>query len=336
MTATSHRTTPRLAGKLALAALALAAAGAGVVGADDRAPVEFTAASVNQTGGVFVPVTPVRILDTRNGIGGTSARLGSYELAVAGQHGVPADAIAVMINVTATDADAESYLTVQPAGGAIQLVSSVNFKPGQQVANGVTVKLGDNGGLWISNSVGQAHVIVDLAGYFVPGSGSPGPQGPQGPQGPAGQNGAAGADGADGAQGPAGTADLASYISVVNTSNPVIAVVLGGTNVPLPTLGGQKSITVDGTNTMLTVANTGTYRLSYCISTTSALLASTRLTVNGSQLNGSELVPANAVSSYCRETIAALSAGDVISLQLFGLLGAATLNVAELNIEQID
>ena len=40
--------------------------------------------------------------------------------------------------------------------------------------------------------------------------------------------------------------------------------------------------------------------------------------------------------SFCRETISALDAGDAVSLQLYGLLGAATLNVAELNIEQID
>src|SRR5688500_16460253 len=93
------------------------------------------------SGNGFTPVTPTRVLDTREGMNPLGARL----LTVAGVGEVPDDARAVVLNVTATEANAASYLTLQPAGEGARLVSSVNFEAGETIANSVTVRVGTEG-----------------------------------------------------------------------------------------------------------------------------------------------------------------------------------------------
>lgn len=161
--------------------------------------------------------------------------------------------------------------------------------------------------------------------------GATGAQGPAGTQGPAG---ATGATGPTGAQGPAGTA-LSSYGAFVNDTGAIIAVLLGGTSVPLTQVTAQ-GLTLSG-STSVVVSEAGTYRLSYCVQTVSATLASSRLTRNGASLSGSVLMPSSSTSALCRSTMGALGAGDAISLQLFGLLGAVTLQAggAELILERL-
>lgn len=174
----------RLVGRFGRVALALGLL-AGAVGGGSAGAGHATVAGAIPlaSGGVFVDVDPVRVLDTRFGIGGQNGPLGSYDLQITGVNGVPAEATAVVLNMTATDASEVTYLTVQPSGQPPQNVSSANLGPGQTVANLVAVKIGTNGKVWIHNAAGTAHVIADLAGYFVPGSGSVGPAGPPGPAG---------------------------------------------------------------------------------------------------------------------------------------------------------
>jgi hypothetical protein len=102
-------------------------------------------------------------------------------------------------------------------------------------------------------------------------------------------------------------------------------VVLGGTDVPLPNSQVLSGVTVDGTNTTFTVPGTAAYQVSYCVRTTSALLMSTRLVVNGSSATQTDISPGTAMNTFCRGAIMNLSAGDQIRLQLYGLLGAAIL-----------
>jgi hypothetical protein len=78
--------------------------------------------------------------------------------------------------------------------------------------------------------------------------------------------------------------------------------------------------------------------MQYCVRTTSALLASTRLTINGSPLNGTAVSPGTAQTVWCRSAITNATAGDVVNVQMFGLLGAATLmnpGGAEMVIERL-
>lgn len=121
-------------------------------------------------GARITPVNPVRLVDTRAG-----GRLGANKVLtvpVAGQAGVPGDAIGAIVNVTVVDACAPGYLTVYPAGlAAVPNASNANFRTGQVVAGLAFVKLGAGGALSVLASA-QTDVLVDLMGYLHPTQGS--------------------------------------------------------------------------------------------------------------------------------------------------------------------
>ncbi len=114
-------------------------------------------------------------------------------------------------------------------------------------------------------------------------------------------------------------------MNATNTTGATIAVILGGTPVPLPDSQVLDGFTVNGANDTFTVPVTGTYMVTYRVSTTAALLMSSRVLRNGTTLPASTFSPVASVSSYSATTFAALNAGDTLQLQLFGLLGAAVL-----------
>lgn len=119
---------------------------------------------------VFVPLTPARILDTRVGVGGVTGPIASgssFEMQVAGQGGVPANATGVVMNVTATETTAAGYITVWPAGETQPIASNLNVNPGQDVPNLVTMKLGAAGRLSVFNFGGPLQIVADVAGYYV-------------------------------------------------------------------------------------------------------------------------------------------------------------------------
>jgi len=114
-------------------------------------------------------------------------------------------------------------------------------------------------------------------------------------------------------------------MSALNTTGQTIAVILGGTDVPLPSEQNLDGFTVNGANTVFIVPDTGTYLISYRINFTTDLLLTSRIRRNGTTLPGSTFSPAAAVDSYAATLIAALSAGDNLELQLAGSAGAAVL-----------
>src|SRR4051794_39830556 len=120
-------------------------------------------------GAAFHPQTPARVLDTR-GPGDESikpvAAGGTVTLAVAGAGGVPADATAVVVNVTATNTTRSGYLTVWPAGEPRPTASNLNFVAGQTVPNLVVAKVGAGGKVSIFNFTGATDVVVDIMGWF--------------------------------------------------------------------------------------------------------------------------------------------------------------------------
>jgi len=70
-------------------------------------------------------------------------RSSSISVTVAGQGGVPAgQAVGVVMNVTATQSSATSYLTIYPTGQSRPLASDLNFVPNQTVPNLVASELG--------------------------------------------------------------------------------------------------------------------------------------------------------------------------------------------------
>ncbi len=86
---------------------------------------------------------------------------------IAGRGSVPANATAVIANVTAVDPTAWGFLSVWPAGAAQPTASNLNFLAGQTVPNLVMIKLGAGGAISIANGPGATHVLVDVMGYVV-------------------------------------------------------------------------------------------------------------------------------------------------------------------------
>jgi len=127
--------------------------------------------------GHFQPVTPTRLLDTRQatqGIGTLGAGR-TVTVSVAGQQGLPTSGVsAVALNLTSTNASRASYLSVWPAGQARPPTSNVNFAPWQTVANRVVVPLGSGGAIQLYNSEGSADAIVDVTGWYSDAGGVPG------------------------------------------------------------------------------------------------------------------------------------------------------------------
>jgi hypothetical protein len=126
----------------------------------------------------YTAVTPYRLADTRTDSGqplaGQHLGAGAVDsVPVVGVDGVPAGATAAVLNVTATNPTSASYLTVYPGPG-LPLVSNLNVVPGQTVANLVTVPIGADGHVRVFNQSGTTDVVVDLEGYFVPGTGPSG------------------------------------------------------------------------------------------------------------------------------------------------------------------
>ena len=140
----------------------------------------YTCGPALPAGSRFHPVDPTRILDSRlgNGWSGQVAAGAPRELQVTGLGGannVPANASAVVMNVTATGSSAGSFLTAWPAGVAKPNASNLNFGAGQTIPNLVTVKLGvgaSAGRLAFATAVGSVDVIGDVVGYFDDGVGS--------------------------------------------------------------------------------------------------------------------------------------------------------------------
>lgn len=118
----------------------------------------------------YLSTSPIRVLDTRTGTGGTLGKVqgGAHiVLKVAGANGVPAGVRGAVLNVTTTDhIGPESFLTIYPAGTGLPLASNLNFVSGQTRANLVFARLDVDGTVSIYNNLGATHVVADLQGWF--------------------------------------------------------------------------------------------------------------------------------------------------------------------------
>jgi hypothetical protein len=134
--------------------------------------------------GTYSPLTPVRICDTRAGnpstLSGSAAQCNGTNNAgsaiaggttkvinVAGLFGVPADASAVILNVTAVSPGSLGYLTLFPTGAIQPVTSNLNYSAGAVVPNLVEVGTGTSGRVSIF-SLATSDVVVDLQGYVSP------------------------------------------------------------------------------------------------------------------------------------------------------------------------
>ncbi|MBI5087784.1 MAG: DUF1501 domain-containing protein [Actinobacteria bacterium] len=121
----------------------------------------------------FVPLMPTRVFDTRDGTGGRTTPVGpreTWSFAIRGSYTVPADAVAVALNLTSVDATMPTFVTVWPSGLGRPLASNLNPVPGRVVPNLVIVRLGSDGAIQMYNNSGSVDLVADLVGYFAPSS----------------------------------------------------------------------------------------------------------------------------------------------------------------------
>ena len=146
-----------------------------VVGGFLTVPALVPAASADDMAGGFTPVSPARLLDTRNGTGAIKARIGAGKtvtVRVTGLGGVPASGVsAVALNVTVTQPSANGYVTAYPAGSSRPTASNLNFAKGATVSNLVLARVGSGGRVTLYNgATGTVDLIADVAGYHRDGS----------------------------------------------------------------------------------------------------------------------------------------------------------------------
>ena len=127
-------------------------------------------------GSTFIPVNPIRIMDTRSGAGDATGPIavgGVVALPVAGAGGVPTTGVtAVALSVTATAPTAGGFLTAYPDGTPLPVTSNVNYATGQTITNGVIVPVGADGKVdFYAGGAGAVQIIADVTGYFTTATG---------------------------------------------------------------------------------------------------------------------------------------------------------------------
>ena len=155
----------------------------------------------------FHPMAPVRLLDTRTGLGIAEGPMSpgdgrlddpnpwnradatrAHELKVTGAAGIPESGVAaVLLNVTVVDPVNDGFLTVgpRPAGrgevfddqnsyAAWPSSSNLNIRTGETAPNMVLVRVGAGGKIRFHLDSSTAHILADVAGWFS----SVAPEGP--------------------------------------------------------------------------------------------------------------------------------------------------------------
>jgi outer membrane protein assembly factor BamB len=122
---------------------------------------------------MYHPIDPVRIADTRTGLGVPAGRLAAGQTITVTVQGataaVPSTGVtAAAVTVTAISPSGATYLSVYPTGGANgSATSALNAVPGAPTPNLVISKVDSQGRLSVYNAGGTVDVAVDLDGYFA-------------------------------------------------------------------------------------------------------------------------------------------------------------------------
>ncbi|HEX3090658.1 MAG TPA: hypothetical protein VHQ23_18535, partial [Ilumatobacteraceae bacterium] len=126
------------------------------------------ASAVSSDVGLFIPVAPARLLDSRVApLGALPGRNRTAEVRVAGLFGLPATGVgAVVVNATVTQTAAAGFFALWPARTYLPNASSLNAtRAGQTIANHVITPVSTAGfGFYTENG---AHLVVDLAGWYT-------------------------------------------------------------------------------------------------------------------------------------------------------------------------
>jgi hypothetical protein len=123
----------------------------------------------------FVAITPCRVADSRgNGFTGaygppSLAADTTRNFTITGQCGIPGSAVAVSFNFGALNVGSGGDLRVFPAGGAVPLVSTLNYNANTpNIANAAVTPLGTGGAITVLPDATTIDLIIDVNGYYTP------------------------------------------------------------------------------------------------------------------------------------------------------------------------
>ena len=148
--------------------------------AEQSGPVSAATASVDcapqPTGGAattaplvsYTAINPVRLVDTRNNVGGVNAEIEpgcTMRVSIGGD--VPATAQAVSLSLTAVSAVAD-FFTVYPCASGRPETSNLNSRAGVPTPN-LVVAIPDANRQICIYSHGRSHLIIDLGGWWSDG-----------------------------------------------------------------------------------------------------------------------------------------------------------------------
>jgi hypothetical protein len=132
------------------------------------------------TAGAFHAVTPVRVYDSRSALpaqglletakprtirvaDGRNTETGQITVADV----VPVGATAISCNITVTDTYGSGYAVVNPGTNAQVGSSTINWQPGQVLANAIIVGIdADRQVTLVVGGGGVTNIVVDVSGYF--------------------------------------------------------------------------------------------------------------------------------------------------------------------------
>jgi hypothetical protein len=135
----------------------------------------------------YTPLTPCRIVDTRNAVGplqpgvtrteaGYTATTFAAQGGASSNCGIPAGVAALALNIVAVDPANLGFIKLWPANAAQPNASTLNYDPTtMNIATGTIVRVdAANNNSFDAESPAQVQMVVDVVGYFAAPSGNGG------------------------------------------------------------------------------------------------------------------------------------------------------------------
>lgn len=122
----------------------------------------------------FYPLTPCRLIDTRQPTPNPMNSGTTREFKIRGTCGLPTDAKAAALNVTIATPNQKGHIRAFPSDVALPNISTLNFAGGENaVANGAIIPMPADTASATDMSIylymvapGTGHMVVDVTGYF--------------------------------------------------------------------------------------------------------------------------------------------------------------------------
>jgi SpoIID/LytB domain protein len=120
------------------------------------------------TGVGFAPVGPGRLYDSRSQGAAKLSAGQTVRARVGNRFAVPMSGVsAVAVNITATQASSDGWVTAWACGESAPWVSNINVRAGVDVANHSVIPVGSGGEICLRPSA-PMHLVVDVSGWYGP------------------------------------------------------------------------------------------------------------------------------------------------------------------------